>query len=79
MINGDKVICVDADNITRLELNKIYTIDNMLGRFDNVTPQILLKEIEHVYYKQSRFVSLKEYRKIKLKNVESIYNQQHKL
>jgi hypothetical protein len=71
---GDKVICVDVGVITRLELNKIYTIDNILGLHDGVISQILLKEIDFVYYKQSRFISLKENRKLKLQNVENIYN-----
>jgi hypothetical protein len=74
MIKGDKVVCIDVGNIKKLNQYQIYTIYDILTEFDSVVPQIRLIETGYVYYKISRFISLNEYRKIKLQNVENIYN-----
>lgn len=72
---GDKVVCIDVGNIKKLKQYQTYIIQDIIDELDGVIPQIKLNEVDHIYYKQSRFVSLKEYRKIKLQNVKSIYNK----
>lgn len=74
MVKGDKVVCIDVGNIKKLNQYQIYTIYDILTEFDSVVPQIRLIETGYVYYKISRFISLNEYRKLKLQNVENIYN-----
>jgi len=71
---GDKVVCIDVGNIKKLKQYQIYIIQDIIDEY-GVIPQIKLNEVDYIYYKQSRFVSLKEYRKIKLQNVKSIYNK----
>jgi hypothetical protein len=70
----DKVVCIDVGNIKKLKQYQTYIIQDIIDELDGVIPQIRLIETGYVYYKISRFISLNEYRKIKLQNVENIYN-----
>lgn len=67
---NDKVVCINCDELVRLELYQTYTIKNILTEKDNVIPQILLFEIDTIYYKRERFISLNEFRKQKLNKLE---------
>lgn len=67
---NDKVVCINCDELVKLELYQIYTIKNILTEKDNVRPQILLFEIDMIYYKRERFISLNEFRKQKLNKLE---------
>lgn len=81
--NGDIVYCIDINSkfsnttmssIEKLKLNKPYTILNYNGGNND----ILLKEIDNIYYMGRRFISEKEYkikyRKDKIKKIkERIY------
>lgn len=67
---NDKVVCINCDELVRLELYQTYTIKNILAEKDNVIPQILLFEIDTIYYKRERFISLNEFRKQKLNKLE---------
>lgn len=67
---NDKVVCINCDELVRLDLYQTYTIKNILTEKDNVIPQILLFEIDTIYYKRERFISLNEFRKQKLNKLE---------
>lgn len=67
---NDKVVCINCDELVKLELYQIYTIKNILTEKDNVRPQILLFEIDMIYYKLERFISLNQFRKQKLNKLE---------
>ena len=72
---GDTVVCVD-DNLkfgvliqdypnTTLEKNKTYVITD----FDLTLTKVELKGKEYIFYRKELFLTLKEYRKLKLKKL----------
>jgi hypothetical protein len=69
---GDRIVCVDISDASKLKLNSIYTIENYLDKNDGCIPQILLQEIEDIYYKSERFVGLRELRKQKLMKIKKL-------
>jgi len=69
MKKGDKVICIDVDEIDSLELYKVYQISDCL-----TTRYLIILNIEGLeqWYRQSRFISLSEYRKQKLEKINKL-------
>ena len=64
---GDKIVCIDdSDTSGHLRLYGVYTIDVFTPKMKNI---ITLKGREFEFYNINRFVSLSEYRKIKLKKI----------
>jgi len=64
---GDKVVCVSnklVHDIIKLPLNVIFTVDSVLT-FNDIT----LMESNIIPFDSNRFVSLKEYRKLKLEKL----------
>jgi len=67
---GDKVVCIDNkfNNIidADLELYKIYTIRKLYPTFK---PNVTFLEYSNVMHDIKRFISIKEYRKLKLEKL----------
>jgi len=64
---GDKVVCIDNYNYTyKISLDKILTIkfnNNSYMKFDEIDYR----------YSSNRFITIKEYRKRKLKKLKNLY------
>ena len=80
MKKGDKIVCVNAGSfsafndiykgpVKKIEENKIYTILDSGHSYD-----YLLKEVPGSFYHSERFVSLQEYRIMKLKKIKKKIN-----
>lgn len=80
MKQGDKIVCVNSKNfitfddkpkvsVKKIEENKIYTVVQRGASND-----VLLKEVPGAYYHTERFVSLNEYRRIKVKRIKNKIN-----
>ena len=63
--DGDKVVCVNDDDRWLIYKNSFYIICNADGGSSDVS----LKGLENIYYRNDRFISLKEYREKKLKRI----------
>ena len=73
---GDKIVCVNVDEFTafngmwkksvkKIKENEIYTMIDRGHSYD-----ILLKEVPGTFYLSERFVSLQQYRLMKLKKLK---------
>ena len=74
---GDKIVCINVDEMTafnghwkksvkKIKENKIYTLIDKGHSYD-----ILLKEVPGTFYLSERFVSLQQYRIMKLKKLKN--------
>ena len=70
MKKNDKVVCISNGLLrTFLDLNTVYIIENVYKDPDTHKQNyIKLKNID-TKYSISRFITLQEYRKLKLKNI----------
>jgi hypothetical protein len=78
---GDKVICINIQVIDdpikedlgeiELKLNEIYTVSDV-GRDDGDGFDIIYLVEKNDWYFRFRFVTLKENRKLKIKNIEKL-------
>jgi len=78
--SGDRVVCINNSHLsstTILSLNKNYEIQNS-GSSDNDYDWVSLENIYYYEYNAERFISIKEYRKLKIKQLESCSNQEIK-
>lgn len=70
---GEIIVCIETDNYLypyseiKLEINKLYTFDKY-RKFNNVSI-LILKEFPGTIFNQNLFVSLQEYRKLKLQKI----------
>jgi hypothetical protein len=72
---GDKVVCINNEYINgdglvaELEINKSYTVKN----FHNspVFDTILLEELDHFRYNINKFISLEEFRILKIQKIRN--------
>jgi len=65
---GDKIVCVDAGSSGHLKQYNFYIIEEFHIASSTKKPLITLYETDY-YHSISRFVSIKEYRKLKLKKI----------
>ena len=76
MKKGDKIVCINVDemsafngvykkSVKKIKENKIYTIVDKGHSYD-----LLLKEVPGIFYLSERFVSLQQYRIMKLKKLK---------
>jgi hypothetical protein len=63
---GDKVICMNSSYSSFITINKIYIIIGL--NYDNNYISIKNDYNNNVICKSSKFISLKEFRKLKLNN-----------
>jgi hypothetical protein len=61
---GDKIVCINE--IGKLKKYKIYIIEDLVHDFDQENQHIV---IDTGVYQSFRFISLSEYRKIKIKQI----------
>ena len=76
MKKGDKVVCINSGSfsafngiykatVKKIKENEIYTVDDKGHSYD-----IILKEVPGTFYLSERFVSLQQYRLMKLKKIK---------
>ena len=78
---GQKLVCVDiSGNIKNLHKFNIYTISNYIkdkSNIDGIIEQVELYEVRNYYYNLKRFLTINEYRKIKLEKISFYRNQKN--
>jgi hypothetical protein len=69
---GDKIICINNDTKKTLEIEKDYTVSDYF--MDNDVHIIKLKEIPLLYYCVSNFISVNDYRELKINKLKNKIN-----
>ena len=84
MKKGDKVVCINTKSLSafngiykasvkKIKENEIYTVVDRGHSYD-----IILKEVPGTFYLSERFVSLQQYRLMKLKKLKNKRNNSEK-
>jgi hypothetical protein len=68
MKKGDRIVCLDVEFINLLSIGKIYYVIKVEAY---VAVLIHNDNDNKTWYKQNRFIHLKEYRKMKLQKLEN--------
>jgi len=71
--HGDKVICIMNDSKGTLEIEQNYTVSDSF--IDNDLHIIKLKEIPLLYYCVSNFMSIDNYRQLKINKLKHKINE----
>ena len=68
---GDKIVCIVENDVLGAKYNNIYTVSDDLNLLKNSYYEkfVEIKELSERLYNMKDFITLKEYRKIKLKKL----------
>lgn len=70
---GDKIVCINNDTKKTINIEQNYTISDYF--IDDDVHIIKLKEIPLLYYCVSNFISMSDYRELKINKLKNKMNE----